>query len=265
MLSCRPNFEIKLLPAHYTEKPQDDDLYRIFGGLLNQCVRFMRQWIRCFSLTHKGFIINLARTYLKSKSLKIGTWVTGIKNGCRPDTLAFFLLCVITGTHCFIHTKVGIWTTLFEEPDSHQALIQSCNLHLGYLGNGIYIEFVPQTEIVSFQIFWVPEPVDINMDAKPVAIGTLSFDEQETLNKLLSTGITQCSAALSTSAATDVKLQIPTSAEVNDTDIDTLLQSAQQISNIDMATPEHVVPCSQNAHVKLPPKVKDPNISSSVY
>ena len=104
------------------------------------------------------------------------------------------------------------------------------------------------------------------MDAKPVAIGTLSFDEQETLNKLLSTGITQCSAAPSTSAtsaATDVKLQIPTSAEVKDTDIDMLSPSAQQIPNIDAGTPEHVVPCSQNAHVKLPPKDKDPNISST--
>ena len=101
------------------------------------------------------------------------------------------------------------------------------------------------------------------MDAKPVAIGTLSFDEQETLNKLLSTGITQCSAAPSTSAATDVKLQIPASAEVNDTDTDALLQSVQQLSNIDTGIPEHVVPCSQNAHVKLLPKVKDPNINLS--
>ena len=80
MLSCRPNFEIKLLPAHYTKKLQDDDLYHIFGGLLNQCVKFMRQWIRCYSLTHKGFIMNLVKTYLKSKNLKIGTWIIGIKN-----------------------------------------------------------------------------------------------------------------------------------------------------------------------------------------
>ena len=112
------------------------------------------------------------------------------------------------GTHCFPHTKVGIWTTLSEEPDNHQAFIQRCNLHLGYLGNGIYVELVPQTEIVSFQIFGVPELVDINMDAKPVAIGTLSLDEQETLNKLLSTGITQYSAAPSTSATSATVLQL---------------------------------------------------------
>ena len=203
--------------------------------------------------------MNLAKTYLKSKNLKIGTWIIGIKNGRRPDILTLFLLCVITGTYCFVHTKVGIWTTLSEEPDNHQALIQRCNLHLGYLGNGIYVEFVPRTELVSFQIFGVPELVDINMDAKPVAIGSLTFDEQETLNKLLSTGITQYSAAPSRSAtsAPDAKLQIP--AEVNVTDIDTPSPSAQQILNLDMGTPEHAALCSQNADVNLPPKDKDPN------
>ena len=139
MLSCRPNFKIKQLPVPYTEKSCDDDLYHIFGELVNQSEKFMRQWIRCYSLTHKGFIMNLAKTYLKSKNLKISIWITGIKNGRRPDILALFLLCVITGTHCFVHTKLGIWTTLSEELDNHQALIQRCNLHLGYLGNGIYV------------------------------------------------------------------------------------------------------------------------------
>ena len=169
------------------------------------------------------------------------TWIIGIKNGRRPDILTLFLLCVITGTHCFVHTKVGIWTTLSEKPDNHQALIQRCNLHLGYLGNGIYIEFVPRRELVSCQIFGVPEPVDINMDAKPVAIGTLTSDEQETLNKLLSTGITQYSAAPSTSAtsAPDAKLQIPAPAEVNVTDIGMLSPSAHQILTLNMGTPEH--------------------------
>ena len=96
------------------------------------------------------------------------------------------------------------------------------------------------------------------MDAKPVAIGTLSCDEQETLNKLLSTGITQCSTAPSTSDATDVKHQIPKSAEVAETDTDMHSQSVQQLSNMDYGTPVHVVPCSQKAHVKLLPKARDP-------
>ena len=96
------------------------------------------------------------------------------------------------------------------------------------------------------------------MDAKPVAIGTLSCDEQETLNKLLSTGITQYSTVPSTSDATNVKHQIPASAEVADTDTDTHPQSVQQLSNIDKGAPVHIVPSTQKAHVKLSPKAQNP-------
>ena len=216
----------------------------------------MRQWIRCYSLTHKGFITNLAKTYLKSKNLKIGIWITGIKNGRRPDILALFLLCVITGTHCFVHTKFGIWTTLSEELDNHQALIQRCNLHLGYLGNGIHIEFVPRRELVSFQIFGVPDPIDVDMDAKPVAIGTLTSDEQETLNQLLSTGITQYSTTPSTSAANalDGKLQTPAPAEVNVTDTGMPSSLVHQILPPNKGTPVHPAASSQNVLVNLSPQ-----------
>ena len=172
---------------------------------MSQGVGFMRQWIWCFSLTHKGFITNLTKTYLKSKGMKLGTWLVGIKNGRRSNILGLFLLCVMNGMHCFVHTKVGIWTTLLEEPKSHQTLIQWCNLHLEYLGNRIYVEFMPRTEVVSFQIFGVPEPINVDMDSKPVAIGTLSSDEQETLHTLLSTGITLSSATPSTSIQVVIK------------------------------------------------------------
>ena len=111
----------------------------------------MRQWVHCFTLTHKGFITNLAKTYLKSKGLKLDTWFKGIKDGSRLDILGLFLSCVIMGTRCCVHTRAGIWTTLFEEPSTHQELIQRCNLHLGYLGCGIYVEFIPRTETVLFE------------------------------------------------------------------------------------------------------------------
>ena len=38
-----------------------------------------------------------------------------------------------------MHTKAGIWSTLFEEPETHQEFIQHCNLHFSYLGGGIYV------------------------------------------------------------------------------------------------------------------------------
>ena len=81
MLSCRSNFMIKPLPVNYTEESRDEDLYRIFGGLLNQGVSFIKQWIQCFIFTRKGYVNNLAKTYLKSKGLKLGIWLKSIKEG----------------------------------------------------------------------------------------------------------------------------------------------------------------------------------------
>ena len=207
LLDCKTNFMIKPLPADYTGETCDEDLYRIFGGLVNQEVSFMRQWVHCFTLTHKGFITNLTKIYLKGKGLKLGTWLKGIKDGRRPDILGLFLLCVITGTHCFIHTRVGIWTTLFEEPSTHQELIQRCNLHLGYLGHGIYVEFIPRTETVSYEIFHVPKLVNVDMNSKPVTLGTLTADEEGTLHALLST-CTSLHSALSLTS-THVELKSP--------------------------------------------------------
>ena len=45
LLDCRTNFMIKPLPAEYTEETHDENLYRIFGDLVNQGVSFMRQWV----------------------------------------------------------------------------------------------------------------------------------------------------------------------------------------------------------------------------
>ena len=108
LLDCKTNFMIKPLPAKCTEETRDEDFYRIFSGLVNQGVCFMRQWVCCFTLTYKGFITNLAKTYLKSKGLKLCTWLKVIKDGRRPDILGLFLLCVIMRTHCFVHTRAEI-------------------------------------------------------------------------------------------------------------------------------------------------------------
>ena len=93
----------------------------------------------------------------------------------------------MTGVHCFVHVKDGIWSSLFEEPATHQEYIQHCNLYFGYLGGGIYVELIPRVETVQFQIFGMPEPVNIDVDAKPITIGTITSDEQDTLQSLLRT------------------------------------------------------------------------------
>ena len=88
-----------------------------------------------------------------------------------------------------MHLCDRIWSNLQKDPPSHLEYIQWCNLHLAYLGSGIYIQLIPQTETVNFQIFNLPAPVEMDIETKPVAIGTLTSDETETLSQVLISGI----------------------------------------------------------------------------
>ena len=107
----------------------------------------------------------------------------------------------------------------------------------------------------------VLDPIDVDMDAKPVAIGTLTSDEQETLNQLLSTGITQYFATPSTSAANapDAKLQTPAPAEVNVKDTGTPQSLNHQILPPDKGTSVHPTASSQSIDINLLPKDQDTN------
>ena len=151
---------------------------------------------------HKSFIADLAKDYLKSKGLILNTWLSAIKNGKQPDVLALFILCVATETHCFVHLHSGIWSTLQEDPQSHLEYFQCCNVHLAYIGTGINVELTPHTETVSFQIFYLPDPIDMDIETKPVAIGSLTSDEKKTLKKLLKSGLSLPSKSTSQVSAT---------------------------------------------------------------
>ena len=43
VLNCRSNYCIRTVSQGYTEKSRDDELFRIYGSLVNQCANFMRQ------------------------------------------------------------------------------------------------------------------------------------------------------------------------------------------------------------------------------
>ena len=112
----------------------------MFRQMLGQDVAFMRQWVRCFVLTHHKFVSKVACKYLSEHSLKLQEWAKELNKGCKADILALFLLCIATDTHCFVHTRSGYWTTLADTPQSHTEYSQRCNLHLSYIGKGTYVQ-----------------------------------------------------------------------------------------------------------------------------
>ena len=133
----------------------------------------------------------VGRNYLKSKGLKLKTWLLSIKAGRHADILAIYFLCIITKSHCYIHLKDdSYWSTLEEQPVEHELLEQRCNLHLAYIGNGNYAQLTLCTVTTQYEIFGVPNPLEVQvLDTKPEIIGTLTADENATLDTLLKTGL----------------------------------------------------------------------------
>ena len=219
-LTCRDKYCIKSVMFN-SPRDRDDELYRIFGDMVGQTVDFMRYWLRVHVLTHKHQIAKFAKVYLESKGLNISTWLTRPKTGKRADVLALFLLCKITKSHCFIHLEGGCyWTSLEENPDDHDTLLQKCSLHLAYLGCGNYAQLLLRTVTYEYKIFGVSSPLNIDViDTKPQIIGSLTVDEE---SQLLNTGLkpnsppTQKKVSASIGLESDLKrvkreLAIPTS------------------------------------------------------
>ena len=194
-LECKNHYKIR--PSVHMNDVQsvNDEVFRMFGEILGQDVAFMQQWVICFILTHRKFVYKVASKYLSEHSLKLQEWAKDLNKGCKADTLALFLLCIATDTHCFVHTRSGYWTTLADTPQSHTEYSQQCNLHLSYVGKGIYVQHKIQTVTVAYDIFGLPEPLKLDVQMETVTIGTCTTDEQETLDKLLCLGITVSTTA----------------------------------------------------------------------
>ena len=162
----------------------DDRMYSLFGNLVNQLADFMHQWVHVYTLTHKKLVHCAAVKYLHSKGLKLLLWLNSVIEGNRADILSIFLMCKVTQIHCFIHTKNGIWSSLYEEPQTHQEYIQKCNLHLLYLGFGVYAELEARTQVIQYEIFGIPEPLAVEVNVNEPTVGTLLVSEMDTLQNL---------------------------------------------------------------------------------
>ena len=118
-LECRNCYRIRP-SAHVTdEQSANDEVFRMFGEMQGQDVAFMRQWVRCFILTHCKFVNKVASKYISEHSLKLQEWAKDLNKGCKADVLALFLLCIAQGSH-------SSWKT-WENGDSFSILEKSWN------------------------------------------------------------------------------------------------------------------------------------------
>ena len=69
-------------------------------------------------------------------------WPNSVKNNRQGDILSLFTLCALTSCHAVVHLRNGnLWTTI-DSPSSydHDQLLSICDVHLAYIGNGLFVE-----------------------------------------------------------------------------------------------------------------------------
>ena len=62
-------------------KKLDNELFRIFGSMMNQDAGVMHQWIRVYMVAHRKIVSVMAKEYLDGKGLTLQTWLNGLKEG----------------------------------------------------------------------------------------------------------------------------------------------------------------------------------------
>ena len=97
-----------------------------------------------FIIIHKQTLQAKARQYLNLKKLKLDTWADGVKIGLWADILTIFTLSALIGKHTLIHLRNGnLWTTINTVSSDHDELLSKCEIHLAYVGNGLFCELKP--------------------------------------------------------------------------------------------------------------------------
>ena len=73
------------------------------------------------------------------------TWAEGVKIGWRADILSIFALSALIGKHTLVHLQNGnLWTTINTVSSDHDELLSKCEVHLAYVGNGLFCELKPR-------------------------------------------------------------------------------------------------------------------------
>ena len=84
-----------------------------------------------------------ATKYLASKLLMFDNWSDSISDGRRGHILALYGLCMLFSKHAVVHLHNGIiWSTLDPLSANHLNDLDKCDVHLCYLGRGLFMELV---------------------------------------------------------------------------------------------------------------------------
>ena len=178
-LPCRATHKVS---PHSVKIKENDALYDIYTRCMNRSISFVREWLKVFVLMHKVQLAKKAKQYLKLKGLSIDMWSESITDGHKGDVLVLFGLNLLTETHCVVHLANGqIWTTLATLSGVHSTDLQKCDLHLPYIGRGLFIELTEHA--VPLMI------TQTTASTTSLVIGELSAIEECIIEDVMKTGL----------------------------------------------------------------------------
>ena len=149
---------------------------------MDHSISFVREWLKIFVIMHKVQLAKKAKQYLKLKGLSIDTWSKSITDGCKGDVLVLFGLNLLMETHSVVHLANGqTWTTLAMLSGVHSTDLQKCDLHLAYIGRGLFIELTQCA--VPLMITETTE------STTSLVIGELSASQECIIEDVMKTGL----------------------------------------------------------------------------
>ena len=166
-LACRSTHQVK---AQSSKVLENDNLYAIFLKYTKYDVTFIRNWLKVFMLANNRNFERRAAKYLASKVLSYDNWCDSITQGRKGDVLALYGLCMLFSCHAVVHLHNNlIWSTLASMGTNHLSDLQKCDIHLYYLGRGLFMELVERDKPLRIL---VDKP-----DIHSIVIGELTTEE----------------------------------------------------------------------------------------
>ena len=137
-LCCRQTHCIRV---RSTKVPENDNLYELFTRYTNNDIDFICQWLKVFNISNQWNLKQRASKYLASKGLLFDNWSCSITDRMKGDIFVLFRLCMLFKKHGMVHLRNGlVWTLLAQLTGDHYGDLKKCDLHLCYIGRGLFIE-----------------------------------------------------------------------------------------------------------------------------
>ena len=115
--------------------------------------------------------------------LTFDKWSDGISDGRKGDILALHGLCMLFSKHTLVHLHNEIiWSTLDSSSANLLNDLDKFDLHLCYLGRGLFMELVEQVTLLRIL-------ENSKENVQTLVIGELSIDEEVTYDSITHTGL----------------------------------------------------------------------------